>query len=391
MSSDPHSHYPPDPGRQNDPRHTPELDTVAQKPTHIGTGAPTSGPCPEAPHREPDPTSGAEPPLEHPGPDLRKPHTVAAGMEAIVQSLKYTVRETGLSRGIRTWMKVNKKDGFDCQSCAWPNPDGERHTFEFCENGVKALTSEATLKHIGPDFFRDHSIEDLQSHSDYWLELQGRLIHPMVRRENAAHYEPISWEDAFRLVAGELNALPSAAAAAFYTSGRTSNEAAFIYQLFARQFGTNNLPDCSNMCHESSGAALSEAIGIGKGCVTINDFEKTDCIIIVGQNPGTNHPRMLTSLEHAKRNGAKIVAINPMPEPGLMEVVNPNPQEYNNNFFKYGAKMLLDIGTPLADLWLPVRINGDMAAFQGIMKEMLAPTRSAPPSSSPTSAGSSGT
>jgi molybdopterin-dependent oxidoreductase alpha subunit len=172
-------------------------------------------------------------------------------------------------------------------------------------------------------------------------------------------------------MARELKALPSPDAAAFYTSGRASNEAAFTYQLFARQFGTNNLPDCSNMCHESSGAALSEAIGIGKGCVTIDDFEETDCIFILGQNPGTNHPRMLTALERAKNHHAHIVAINPMPEPGLIEVVNPNPQEYHNPF-RYAAKMLFDIGTPLADLWLPVRINGDMAAMRGIMKEMVA-------------------
>jgi molybdopterin-dependent oxidoreductase alpha subunit len=318
-----------------------------------------------------EPTPGAQPPPEEKGATLRKPHEVAAGMPALMQSLKYTLRETGFARGIRTWLKVNKKDGFDCQSCAWPNPDGKRHLFEFCENGVKALASEATLKHIGPEFFRKHSIAELQKQSDYWLELQGRLIHPMVKREGGTHYEGISWDEAFALMERELNALPSPDAAAFYTSGRASNEAAFLYQLFVRQFGTNNLPDCSNMCHESSGAALSEAIGIGKGCVTIDDFDETDCIFIIGQNPGTNHPRMLTALERAKKNQAMIVAVNPMPEPGLMEVVNPNPQEYHNPL-KYGAKMIFDIGTQLANLWLPVRINGDMAAFQGIMKEMLA-------------------
>jgi len=343
---------------------------VAQKPTHIGTGVRKTGPRPEAEADNRNPTPGAQPPEETARPTLRKPHEVAAGMPALIQSLKYTMRETGFARGIRTWLKVNKKDGFDCQSCAWPNPDRERHLFEFCENGVKALASEATLKHAGPDFFREHSIEDLQKQSDYWLELQGRIVHPMVRREKAAHYEPIGWEEAFQILARELNALPSADGAAFYTSGRASNEAAFLYQLFARQYGTNNLPDCSNMCHESSGAALNEAIGIGKGCVTIDDFEETDCIFIIGQNPGTNHPRMLTALERAKKHHASIVAINPMPEPGLMEVVNPNPQEYHN-LFKYGAKMLFDIGTPLADLWLPVRINGDMAALRGIMKEMV--------------------
>ena len=242
--------------------------------------------------------------------------------------------------------------------------------FEFCENGVKALTSEATKKQIGPEFFRKHSIADLQEQTDHWLELQGRLVHPMVKREGASHYQPIDWNDAFELMARELNALPTPNAATFYTSGRTSNEAAFLYQLFARQFGTNNLPDCSNMCHESSGVALKESIGIGKGCVRLEDFECTDAIFIIGQNPGTNHPRMLTTLERAKKGGATIVAINPIRETGLISVVNPNPQEYRNPL-KFAAKMLLNRGTPLADLWLPVRINGDMAAMRGIMKEML--------------------
>ncbi len=292
-------------------------------------------------------------------------------MLALTESLRFTIRETGLIRGIGDWLKVNKKDGFDCQSCAWPSPDDHRHVFEFCENGVKALTSEATTKRIGPELFREHSIADLQKQSDHWLELQGRLVHPMVKCAGATHYEAIGWDEAFALMAEELNALPTSNAAAFYTSGRTSNEAAFLYQLFARQFGTNNLPDCSNMCHESSGAALTETIGIGKGCVTLEDFEKTDGIFILGQNPGTNHPRMMTFLERAKENGAKIVALNPMPEPGLMEGVNPNPQEYRNPV-KFAAKMLFNIGTPISDLWLPVRVNGDMAAMRGIMKEMLA-------------------
>ena len=193
----------------------------------------------------------------------------------------------------------------------------------------------------------------------------------MVKRPGGTHYEEITWDEAFQLMADELHALPSPDAAAFYTSGRTSNEAAFLYQLFVRQFGTNNLPDCSNMCHEASGAALNETIGIGKGCVTLDDFTKTDCVFIVGQNPGTNHPRMMTSLEHAKKNGATIISANPLPETGLMRVVNPNPQEYRNPL-KFPVKMLLNKGTPLTDIWLPVRINGDMAMFKGIMKEMLA-------------------
>lgn len=315
-------------------------------------------------------TPGAQPPDEKRKPDLRKPDRTAGGMDALLQSVKFTARETGFARAIGDWLKVNKKDGFDCQSCAWPSPDEDRHLFEFCENGVKALTSEATKKHIGPEFFGKHSIAELREQTDNWLELQGRLVHPMVKREGETHYEPIEWEAVFELLARELNALPSANAAAFYTSGRTSNEAAFLYQLFARQLGTNNLPDCSNMCHESSGAALNESIGIGKGCVKLEDFEHADAIFILGQNPGTNHPRMMTTLERAKKNGATIVAINPIRETGLMCVVNPNPQEYRNPF-KFVAKMLLDQGTPLADLWLPVRINGDMAAMRGVIKELL--------------------
>ena len=317
-----------------------------------------------------DRTPGAQPPEEQAQVKLCAPDRVAAGMQALAESLKFTARETGFARAISDWLKINKKDGFDCQSCAWPNPDRDRHVFEFCENGVKALTSEATKKQIGPEFFRKHSIADLQEQTDHWLELQGRLVHPMVKREGASHYQPIDWNDAFELMARELNALPTPNAAAFYTSGRTSNEAAFLYQLFARQFGTNNLPDCSNMCHESSGVALKESIGIGKGCVRLEDFECTDAIFIIGQNPGTNHPRMMTTLERAKKSGATIVAINPIRETGLISVVNPNPQEYRNPL-KFAAKMLLNRGTPLADLWLPVRINGDMAAMRGIMKEML--------------------
>jgi molybdopterin-dependent oxidoreductase alpha subunit len=314
---------------------------------------------------------GAQPPEEPTPADQSLPHTTVAGLTAVWQSLKFMARESGFRQGLSTWMKVNQKDGFDCQSCAWPSPDDDRHTFEFCENGAKALASEATRKLITPEFFANHSIADLSTRSDHWMEKQGRLAHPMVRHPDATHYEPISWDDAFALLAAELRALPTPDAAAFYTSGRASNEAAFLYQLFVRMFGTNNLPDCSNMCHESSGVALVETIGVGKGCVTLEDFEKADCIFIIGQNPGTNHPRMLTSLQHAKERGATIVSLNPMPEPGLMRVVNPNPEEYPN-ILKFPGTMLLNRATSLTDLWLPVRINGDLAALRGIIKEMVA-------------------
>jgi molybdopterin-dependent oxidoreductase alpha subunit len=318
------------------------------------------------------PIAGAQPPAEITGTRTGHPHHVAAGLQALYQSGRFTLQKMGVLRGLSTWTKVNQKQGFDCQSCAWPSPQNHRHLLEFCENGVKAIADEATTKRISSAFFSNHSITDLRQRSDYWLGSQGRLTEPMVKRPDSDHYEPISWDQAFQLIATELNSLSSPNEAAFYTSGRTSNEAAFLYQLFVRQFGTNNLPDCSNMCHESSGAAMSDTIGIGKGCVTLDDFEKTDAIFIVGQNPGTNHPRMLTSLEHAKKRGAKIVAINPLPETGLMRVVNPNPQEYLSNPFAFPTKMLLNRGTKLSDLWLPVRINGDIAVFRGMMKEMLA-------------------
>src|ERR1700677_4950655 len=298
-------------------------------------------------------------------------HKIAAGVPAIIQTMRFTVGRMGAVRGVTALLKLNQKNGFDCQSCAWPSPDEHRHFAEFCENGVKAVADEATTRRITREFFATHSIADLTAKTDHWLNMQGRLTEPMVRRPGATHYEPISWDDAFTLLAEKLHALASPNEAAFYTSGRTSNEAAFLYQLFVRRFGTNNLPDCSNMCHESSGAALSETIGIGKGCVTLEDFEKADGIFILGQNPGTNHPRMLTTLQRAKENGGTIVAFNPLPEAGLMEVVNPNPQEYRNPL-AFPARLLLNRGVKLTDLWLPVRINGDMAAMQGLMKEMLA-------------------
>jgi molybdopterin-dependent oxidoreductase alpha subunit len=298
---------------------------------------------------------------------LGKPKTVAAGLPAIVSTMKHSLGKMGIGRSLKTLLKINQKGGFDCQSCAWADPDGDRHIAEFCENGAKALADEAMTKKITPAFFQKYSVAELARQSDYWLNRQGRLTEPMILRSGATHYEPISWGDAFRVLAEELNSLESPDEAVFYTSGRTSNEAAFLYQLFARQFGTNNLPDCSNMCHESSGAALTESIGIGKGTVTLEDFEKCDLIFIIGQNPGTNHPRMLSSLEHAKRNGAQIISVNPLPEAGLISVVNPNPQEYKNPF-AFAFKILTDSGTQLSDLHLPVKIGGDMALLKGLMK-----------------------
>ena len=300
----------------------------------------------------------------------------AAGIPAIVQTMKYGLREMGPAKTLRTYLGVNKVEGFDCQSCAWPSPDTERKVAEFCENGAKAIADELTHRHIGPAFFAAHSVADLLTQSDHWLNGQGRLTHPMFKREGGTHFEPIAWDDAFALLGRELRALADPNEAIFYTSGKTCNEAAFLFQLLARQLGTNNLPDCSNMCHESSGAALNEAIGIGKGTVTLEDFEHCDTIVIIGNNPGTNHPRMLTSLEAAKHNGATMIAINPMPESGLMRVVNPNPQDYSNPLKLLPA--LVGPGTRLTDLHVPVRVNGDAALLQGIMKSLLARDRAAP-------------
>ena len=247
----------------------------------------------------------AQPPENFTGIELKNPSESAGGIPAVISSLKHAFGEMGVARSLTTLNQMNQKGGFDCMSCAWPDPDGERsHIAEYCENGAKAVADEATTKTVTPEFFAQHSVAELSQQSDFWLNKQGRLTHPMILKKGATHYETISWDDAFALIANELNDLDSPDEALFYTSGRTSNEAAFLYQLFVRMFGTNNLPDCSNMCHESSGTALSETIGIGKGTVTLEDFEKADAIIVIGQNPGTNHPRMLTALQHAKRNGA---------------------------------------------------------------------------------------
>ena len=302
----------------------------------------------------------AQPPEEFTGGEFEGASGTSGGLAAVWSSLKHAAREMGLVRGTRTLLKVNQKDGFDCPGCAWPDPDGERAHFEFCENGAKAVAEEATTRRVTPDFFREWSVADLSQKSDFWLGKQGRITRPVVLRRGATHYAEIGWDEAFKLIAGELNALDSPDEAAFYTSGRTSNEAAFLYQLFVRQFGTNNLPDCSNMCHESSGRALTETIGVGKGTVTLEDFDKADTIFIIGQNPGTNHPRMLTTLRAAKRRGCKIVHVNPLPEAGLARFKHPqHPLD------------LLGGGTELTDIFLQVRVNGDVPLLKGLMKEVL--------------------
>ncbi|WP_090071474.1 FdhF/YdeP family oxidoreductase [Lentzea flaviverrucosa] len=287
--------------------------------------------------------------------EVSTPKTWAAGIPGVLVSLDRAVEQMGVGRTVKTLRLLNQREGFDCPGCAWPEPQGHRKMAEFCENGAKAVAEEATKRRIGPEFFAEHSIGSLRTKTDYWLGQQGRLTEPMVLRPGATHYTPISWDDAFTLIADELTALSSPDEAIFYTSGRTSNEAAFLYQLLVRSFGTNNLPDCSNMCHESSGSALNETIGIGKGSVSIKDFDLADLIVVIGQNPGTNHPRMLSALEDAKKNGAKIIAINPLPEAGLMRFKNPQ-----------NVAGIVGKGTALCDEFVQIRVGGDQALFQAI-------------------------
>src|SRR5882724_4707232 len=303
----------------------------------------------------------AQPPEETAPVQIKSISKVAGGVPAIVQATKSAWGEIGVLRGTRTLLQLNQFGGVDCPGCAWPEPDGSRSHAEFCENGAKHIADEATTKRVTPEFFSRWSLLDLSQQSDQWLGAQGRITHPMILRRNACHYETINWDEAFVLVANELNLTTHPDEAIFYTSGRTSNEAAFLYQLFVRQFGTNNLPDCSNMCHESSGSALSETIGVGKGTVSLEDFDLAQAIFVIGQNPGTNHPRMLTALQKAKQNGARLVHINPLPEVGMTRFKHPQ-----DVLHWFGS------GTALADLFLQVRINGDVALLKGIMKEVLA-------------------
>ncbi|MGH3502457.1 MAG: FdhF/YdeP family oxidoreductase, partial [Nocardioidaceae bacterium] len=287
---------------------------------------------------------------------ITKPKKWAAGVPAVVDSFQTGLRQMGAKRTALTLLKLNQDDGFDCPGCAWP--DGrpkDRKTAEFCENGAKAVAEEATVRRVTPAFFATHSVRQLGEHSDYWLGQQGRLTEPMWKPASSDYYEPISWPRAFTLIADKLRSLDSPDEATFYTSGRTSNEAAFLYQLMVRRFGTNNLPDCSNMCHESSGSALAETIGIGKGSVLLDDIYAADLIIIAGQNPGTNHPRMLTALEQAKSNGARIIAVNPLPEAGLMRFKNPQ-----------NVKGVVGSGTPLADQYAQIKLSGDQAFFKAL-------------------------
>jgi molybdopterin-dependent oxidoreductase alpha subunit len=304
-----------------------------------------------------------KPPSEEPEDDLTvtPPKKWAAGVPAVVHALEYSLEQTSPVRTGVTLLTMNQVDGTDCPGCAWADPSpGHRHRNEYCENGAKHINDEATTRRITPDFFRRHSVSDLGRRSDMWLNQQGRLTEPVVKRPGSDHYEPISWNDAFALLAAELTSLDSPDEAVFYTSGRAGNEAAFVLQLFARAYGTNNLPDCSNMCHESSGFALHETLGTGKGTVSLDDLHEADLIFLVGQNPGTNHPRQLSALEQAKLNGARIIAVNPLPEAGLLRFKNPQK-----------ARGVIGSGVRIADRFLHIRPGGDLALFQGLNRLLL--------------------
>ncbi|MCI4658730.1 FdhF/YdeP family oxidoreductase [Cryobacterium zhongshanensis] len=285
---------------------------------------------------------------------VKKPKTSAAGLEAVVVALERGVAQAGIGRTARALLRLNQRDGTDCPGCAWPESQGHRKTAEFCENGAKAVAEESTVRQVTPAFWAEHSIAELATKTEYWLGNQGRITHPVVIRPGDTHYSQISWNDAFELIGEQIRAT-TPDRTVFYTSGRTANESAFLYQLFARSIGTNNLPDCSNMCHESSGSAMNATIGIGKGTVSLEDIHHADLILVVGQNPGTNHPRMLSALKECKDNGGKVVAVNPLPEAGLFNF--KDPQSFSG---------LIGDGTALADEYLQIKVGGDLALFQAL-------------------------
>ncbi len=298
--------------------------------------------------------------------EVHEPKSWAAGLPAVYHSMEPALDRMGVVRSGRTLLSMNQKGGFDCMSCAWPDP-GHRSAFEFCENGAKAVTWEATPVTVDSEFWSEHPISELRERSEYWLGMQGRLTEPVYKAAGEDHYRPVSWDEAISRIAGKLKGLESPDHAAFYTSGRASNEAAFVYQLFVRGLGTNNLPDCSNMCHESSGWGMGQTIGVGKATVTYDDYVDADLLILIGQNPGTNHPRMLSALEKQKQNGGQIVAVNPLPEAGLRRFKNPQ-----------NARGVVGRGTELADQFLQIRAGGDMALLQAVSKRVLEAEKAAP-------------
>ena len=290
---------------------------------------------------------------------LKSPARYAAGLPGVKAAMSHGFKEMGIVRSFRALMRMNQNEGFECPSCAWPDPDEPSKIGEFCENGAKALADESTSSHIGQDFFKQYSVEELSQRTDFELNKFGRIIEPMVLRQGKVHYEPIAWHDAYELISSELRQLATPDEAIFYTSGRSSNEAAFLYGMFARAFGTNNMPDCSNMCHESSGVALSQTLGIGKGSVKLEDIHGAEVVIVAGQNPGTNHPRMLSALEKCKENGGKIISINPLEESGLINFKNPQ-----------SIKGMMGYGEDLTDIHLQVKINQDIPLVKSIIKKL---------------------
>ena len=290
---------------------------------------------------------------------ITKTKSKAAGIPAVISSSVHGLKKMGLVKTIKTLTTVNQESGFDCPGCAWPDPE-HSSPFEFCENGAKAVADESMKAKVTPEFFAKHSVIELSKWSDFELNNAGRISHPVYLKSGSNHYQKLSWDESFKIISESLKK-SNPDRAVFYTSGRTSNEAAFLYQAFVRSFGTNNLPDCSNMCHESSGKALKRTVGIGKGTVTLKDFDMAELILVIGQNPGTNHPRMLTALRDAKRKGAKIISINPLPESGLSKF--KHPQDY--------MKLDLKPAEKLADIHLPVKIGGDASLIKAIMKHIV--------------------
>jgi molybdopterin-dependent oxidoreductase alpha subunit len=290
-----------------------------------------------------------------------EPYESPAGGWGALQATAKALREQSVVlKGSKALLSMNQPDGFDCPGCAWPDP---KHTssFEFCENGAKAVAFELTSRRVTQDFFATHAVRELEEHSDYWLEEQGRLTEPMRYDADTDRYVPIAWEDAFTLIGRELRALQSPDQAEFYTSGRTSNEAAFLYQLFVRRFGTNNFPDCSNMCHEPTSVGLPESTGTGKGTVILDDFARAEAIFVIGQNPGTNSPRMMTELHNASRRGVPIVVLNPLRERALERFAAPQDP----------IEMVTLSSTRIASEYCQVSVGGDVAALKGIMKIVL--------------------
>ena len=302
----------------------------------------------------------AQPPIKEERLRIGKTKKTAAGIVGVQKSFSIGLQEAGMKRTLQSMLAVNRFDGYDCPGCAWPDPDDHRSSFEFCENGAKAFATEATKKRVTPEKMREISVTSLSKLSDMELDKMGRITNPLFLKEGEDTYEEIGWGSAIKIIASKINGSDDPDENVLYTSGRASNEAAFLWGVLARQIGTNNLPDCSNMCHESSGVALSESIGIEKGTVKLSCFEKADLILVIGQNPGTNHPRMLTALAACKENGGSVVSINPLEETAMKRFKHPqNPLH------------LIGRGVQIADEHLPVRIGGDAALLQGFAKTIL--------------------